>query len=86
LRWWGDGIKEWPERVLGAGGQIVGVRGWRRWLTFAEGGDIDSQSDDNRSRRFRPSDRAGKVQSPFAVQPGFAEFSGGQVAADAKCD
>ena len=31
-----------------------------RWLAFAEGGDIDSQIDDNRSRRFRPFDGAGE--------------------------
>lgn len=57
-----------------------------RWLAFAEGSDIDSQSDDNKSRHFRPFDGASEEQFPLAVQPGFAEFSGGQVAADAERD
>ena len=50
------------------------------------GRGVDQLRDDNRLRRFRPFNGASEVQFPLAVQPGFAEFSGGQIPADAERD
>ena len=41
-------------------------------------------NNDNRSRRLRSPDEASEAQSPLAMQPGSAEFSGGRLPADAE--